>query len=583
MNALFVCLIVVFVGLWARLVCLQVFHHDKYAGLAQQQNTVRVPIPAQRGKIYDRRGEILAMSIPGRSIFANPREIIDYRAASDALAGALSLDGETLYAGLLAHNDKFFAWIKRMATPEEEAAVRALGLKGVYIREEPMRFYPSGRLAAQLVGFAGLDQHGLAGAEFAFDSRLSGADGWCEETRDGRARGIRQPGRTFVPAVNGQSIVLTIDTNIQDFLEMAVDRCFEQYAPKSVTGIVMDPASGDILALAERPTFDPNKYAEAPKDTWRLRSVTDTFEPGSMFKPYVFSGAFEQRIVRLSEIIFCGNGVFHVGERTLHDAHPYGNLSAEDVVVKSSNIGMARIGLRLGAPMTYAYLAAFGFGRPTGLPFPSEASGYLVPARKWSDYTLTSVPMGHEVSVTAVQIAAAFSAIANGGHLLKPRILRGAIGPDGKVVEKNVGPEVVRRVITPETSRVMTTEVLRKVVTDGTGRLADIDEYEIAGKTGTAQKLEGGLYSHSKYVSSFVCTGPVDSPRAVVLIVVDEPSRGASLFGGTVAAPQAADVLRSTLDYMYIDSRRREKPARMATATVAPVRAARTREVRNAP
>lgn len=552
--------------LWVRLLYLQVLQHGSLKDRARSQFATRVPIPAERGKIYDRKGEILALSVPGKSIYVDPNEIDDIGGTAAALASALGGQASQVYELIIHPPAKHFAWIKRLVSPTEEAAVRSLRLQGVYIREEPKRCYPNGSLAAHLVGFSGIDQNGLSGVEFAFDSRLRGTDGYRLEGRDGLARSICAPENAYFPAVNGASIVLTIDTNVQDFLETAVDRCFQQYTPVSVTGVVMDPQSGDVLALAERPNFDPNRYADFPGDRWRIRAVTDTFEPGSMFKPFVYSGALEEKSIRLGEIFFCGNGSFQVGSRVLHDAHPYGNLSALDVMVKSSNIGMAQIGMRLGSDTANRYIRAFGFGRATGVGLTGEASGYVVPASKWSKYTITSVPMGHEISVTAMQIATAFSAIANGGLLVKPRILRGVMSADGAVIEYYNEPQVLGRVIGESTARTMTRDVLRKVVTDGTGRLANIEDYPLAGKTGTAQKLVDGIYSHDKYVSSFVCTGPTDDPRLVVLIVVNEPSRGASLYGGTVSAPQCAEVVKSTLDYMYIDARRRSGSIRLASA-----------------
>ena len=571
------------VVLWLRLVQLQVIGHDRFRVLSYFNYRTHVPIPAERGRIYDRKGEILAISVPGRSVFANPAEISDFAATASALAAITGVEQAQLHQLFLAFPEKHFVWVKRLVTPAEQAAVRAARIRGVYLREEPQRFYPNGSLAAQVLGFTGIDGDGLAGVESAMDARLAGIDGYREEGRDGLARSICSPSAVFIPAVNGHSVVLTIDTNIQDFLETAVERCNQQYAPLSVTGIVMDPNTGDILALAERPTFDPNSYADSDKETWRLRAVTDTFEPGSMFKPFVFSGALQERVVSLDETIFCGNGIYRVGARTLHDHHPYGNLTGEDIVVKSSNIGMAKVGQRLGAFKAYAFLSAFGFGRPTGVGFPGESAGYLAPPQRWTDYTVTSVPMGHEVSVTPLQVVAAFSAIANGGYLVKPRIVRGVISPEGNVLEKHTEGEILSQVLDAETARTMTKRVLRNVVKRGTGRLADIEEYELAGKTGTAQKLVNGVYSHTKYVSSFVAAGPVQDPKLVVLIVVDEPSRGASLFGGTVAAPHCAEVLKATLDYMYIDSRRRSPTVRLVSAEKIPARPDSPREVRRAP
>ncbi|MCD6404541.1 MAG: penicillin-binding protein 2 [Planctomycetes bacterium] len=553
-------------GLWGRLFLLQAVDCDRFKDLAATQHTLEITIPAERGRVYDRNGEILAISVPGKSVFVDPSEITDLAAAASGLASALALDAGKVRSALEARRGGRFVWIKRQITPDEEAAVRAECIDGVHIREERKRLYPCGRMLAQVIGFTGVDEQGLSGIEFACEKNLKGRDGYRRERRDALRRTISSGSLAFVPAVDGNHVVLTVDANIQDFLEEAVERCYADSRPKAVTGIVMSPQTGDILALAQRPTFDPDHYRDYAEETWRLRAVTDSFEPGSMFKPFVFAGALDEGTVKLGETIFCENGAYRIGGRVLHDHYSYGNLSALNVVVKSSNIGMAKIGRRLGPASTYAFLRAFGFGRSSGLGIGSEASGYLERPERWSYYTMTSVPMGHEISVTAVQMAAAFSVFANGGYLVKPRILRGLLDSKGRVLEKHSDPEIKCRTLSEQTARTMLAKVLREVVTNGTGRLANLEDYAVAGKTGTAQKLVDGHYSHSKYVSSFICTGPVESPRAVVLIVVDEPSAGVVRFGGTVAAPYAAQALKATLDYVLVDSHRRQAALRWASA-----------------
>ncbi|MHC4711648.1 MAG: peptidoglycan D,D-transpeptidase FtsI family protein [Planctomycetota bacterium] len=542
-------------GLWFRLFCLQALNCDTFREIARGMHTRKVPIRAVRGKIYDRRGEILALSVPGKSVFASPAQITDCTGVSRALAGALSLNADEIESKIRRRPESQFVWVKRVITPTEEATVRSLRLKGAYLREESRRFYPYGRMLAQVIGFAGVDQQGLSGVEFACDSKLKGRDGYRTEYRDALARGIALPALEFVPAQDGCHVVLTVDANIQDFLESAVERCWQSHKPKAVTAVTLDPRTGEVLALAQRPTFDPADYARYDEKAWRLRAVTDTFEPGSMFKPFVFSAALEEGLVRLPETIFCEEGTFRIGNRVLHDHHSYGNLTALQVVSKSSNIGMAKIGARLGPAACRSYLQAFGFGRPSGLGFQGEAPGYLTPLAEWSHYTMSSVPMGHEVAVNAVQVAAAFSVFANGGWLIRPRMIRGVLAPDGTPVEKYLQPAVRQRVLRAATARTMLETVLREVVVSGTGRLAQLERYAVAGKTGTAQKLVDGRYSHSAYVSSFICTGPVPRPCAVVLFVVDEPSSGPGRFGGSVAAPYAAEALEATLDYIFIDGR----------------------------
>lgn len=564
---------------WARLFHLQVLNHEKYIELARRRHSIQVPIPSDRGKIYDRNGRLLATSVMGKSVFVDPAEIEDLDLVAAGLGKALNLDPACLAREIGARMERRFFWIKRLAEPSEVAELRSMALPGVRFREEPKRFYPNGTMLCHLLGFTGIDQTGMSGVELYLDSRLRGRDGLREEGRDGLARSILDPQMEYRPPRNGSSVYMTIDANIQDFLEAAADRCVEEYAPLGLTAIVMDPATGEILALTERPLFNPNRYAESPPETWRLRAVTDPFEPGSMFKPFVFAAGLEAGVVKLDDIVFCENGEYRIGRRLLHDHHAYGDLSGRDVVVKSSNIGMAKIGLALGPVKTYEYLRAFGFGRKSGMRISGEDPGRLMPLENWSNYTMTSVPMGHEVSVTAMQMVAAFSAFANGGYLVTPRIVRCVVGPDGKADPQYGKTEVRSQVVRPETADLMLTDVLYSVVKNGTGRLANLEDYDIAGKTGTAQKLVDGRYSHSKYVCSFICAGPVQDPRAVVLFVVDEPTRGVSRFGGTAAAPFAAEVLESTLDYMFIDGKRRAKSLEYAVAT----RPAPTAEVRHAP
>ena len=409
-----------FAGLWFRLFCLQTIEYERYRGLAEGMHTRQVPINATRGKIYDRKGEILALSVSGRSVYVCPSQVKDPHAVAVALEDALPINAVALEKKIRKHPESQFAWVSRLISAEEEAAVRALRLEGVHLREEPRRFYPYGKTLAQVIGFTGVDQQGLAGVEFASGKVLSGRDGWRREHRDALARRISDPSLAFYPAEDGKSVVLTIDANIQDFLESALERCWDSHRPKGVIGIVLDPQTGDVLALAQRPTFAPANYGDYPEENWRLRAVTDSFEPGSMFKPFVFAAALEEGLLRLDETIFCENGAYRIGGRLLRDHHSYGDLSALDVVVKSSNIGMAKIGQRLGPAACWSYLQSFGFGRVSGLGLPSEAAGYLAPPSDWSHYTLTSVPMGHEVSVNTVQMAAAFGVFANGGCSIWP-------------------------------------------------------------------------------------------------------------------------------------------------------------------
>jgi len=323
------------------------------------------------------------------------------------------------------------------------------------------------------------------------------------------------------------------------------------WKPASATAIVMDPHTGEILAMANRPTFNPEDPTEASADAWVNRAISDSYEPGSTFKPFIVSAALDWGIVKPEDQIDCHNGAYKMGPRLLHSHHPNGVLTVPEVVVKSDNIGMAQIGERMKNPGLYRAVQSFGFGRPTGIELPGESSGAVRPLRQWTPfYSTGSVPMGQELSVTPLQLITAFSALANGGELLRPRIVRAIVGPDGKTVQVFDKPEVIGRPIRAETASFVVESILTGVVERGTGRKAQVAGYSVFGKTGTAQKrTETGAYSHNRYVSSFIAGAPANHPEIVVLVMVNDPTNGKELFGGKVAAPATAEILRRTLTY----------------------------------
>jgi len=552
----------VFLILIIRLFKLQYFDHARYGDLARNQQTVKVDIPAVRGRIYDSAGRILATSLVVDSVFAEPHVIEDKESTCIKLAPVLGLDKEALLEKLKQNAAKKFIWIKRFVSAEEAEAVRRLGLVGIGFRKESKRFYPRGIVASHVLGCVNIDGEGLEGIELMFDRQLRGEDGYRILLRDGKRCPIQPASPRGKPAQDGASVVLTIDSIVQHFTEEALDDIVEKWDPLAATVVVMSPYTGEILAMANRPTFDPNIFNEYPADARRNRAVTDSYEPGSVLKPVIMAAALEENVTRPEDKIFCHNGLFAYRARRLRDHHPYGWLTASDVIVKSSNIGMAKIGLALGPEKMYRYVKNFGFGAATGIRFPGEAPGQITPPEKYSYYTLTSVPMGQEIAVTALQFARAFAVFGNGGILVKPKLVRGLLDSRGRVIER-YGRAGARRVISKKTAdEVM--KMLVGVVNSGTGRRAGLDEYQLAGKTGTAQKIapEGG-YTHSRFISSFACIGPAEDPSFVVVVMVNEPRKGNSYYGGTVAAPSAGRLAKRILGF----NRVRPAPARQARLT----------------
>lgn len=528
---------------------IQILEHDKYQGLADRQHYKRVEIPAHRGSILDRNGKILAHSMETNSVYANPREIEDKARASNELAGALGLEVSRVQKAL--DRDKKFVWIKRDVSKKEVQAVEELNLAGVEIQQESRRSYPCGKLLSHVLGFVDIDEKGLEGVELGFDRELSGRPGYRIITRDGKQRAIFNAENPYISPVHGNNIILTVDLALQYILEEELDKVFEHRKPLSATAIAMDPATGEILALSNRPTFNPNSFTLSSADQRRNRAVTDSYEPGSIIKPIVVSGVLQQGLVSPKDVIFCHNGVYKSGRRTLRDVHPYGNLTVEEIVVNSSNIGMSKIAAESGNKGLYEALKMFGLGQPTGINLPGETDGTLRHYKRWTSYSGASIAMGYEVTATPLQMVTAYSAIANGGTLLRPRIIMAAVDNENKAVKKPFKQASGRRILSGDLAAGVMTPVLTRVVDEGTGKNAAIEGYKVAGKTGTAKKINpaGKGYGNAGYVSSFIGYAPADKPRICVLVIVNKPSGGA-YYGGTVAAPVVREILRRSLNYM---------------------------------
>jgi cell division protein FtsI (penicillin-binding protein 3) len=541
-----------FLVLLGRLYRIQQVLADHYKAIADRQHRRVEVVSPVRGVIFTADGERLATSIKVNSVFADSRFVEDVDQTVSQLAPVLRLSKqETNQIRERLLNGSRFLWVKRKISQTEKRILLNLEIPGVYFEEEFKRYYPGRRIACHVLGFCDIDDHGLEGVELIYDSLLYGQEGKCECERDALGRRITRPGMLEIPAKDGLDIYLTLDSVIQHIVETEVDTIIREFNPVSVSAIVIDPQSGEILAIANRPSFDPNSAANYRQDLRRNRAITDMYEPGSTFKPFTFAALFENNLVSLQETIFCGNGAAAFGRRTLRDHVPHGELSVLDVIAKSSNIGTAKCAQRIQPEKLDSCLRRFGFSSPTGVDLPGEARGSLAPVGSWSKYTLTSLAIGQEINVTPLQMVCAFAAIGNGGTLYKPTILKRVVDKDGNTA-RTAQSVAIRKVIPDQTAATLK-QALVKVVEDGTGTSAKSKFYSIAGKTGTAQKTLPGQrgYAQGKFVASFVAFAPAESPRIAVIIVVNEP-RGRSYFGGTVAAPAAGRIIEKSLNYLRV-------------------------------
>ncbi|NOX57115.1 MAG: penicillin-binding protein 2 [Planctomycetes bacterium] len=561
----------VVLGLWgvlaARLIQIQWMGHADFSQQASRQQVVYEEIPARPGDILDRDGRVvLATTVSAKSVYVVPSRVRKLEPFAEAVAKALHLDRNQFHARLKRYCKKHFLWAKRRADDEEIEQLRKLDLPARTwgLRDEYVRRYPLGRLAAHVIGLRDIDGRGRSGLERALDPLIGGRPGRRRLARDALGRVIDVQDDWAQPPQRGRAIATTLDIMIQLYAERQLDAVMEKWRPRHAMAIVMVPQTGEILAMATRPTFDPNTPDKVDDDAWLNYAVSAVFEPGSTIKPLIVAWALDRGVVAADETFDCEWGAYRMGRRVLHDHHRYGELSLADVLVKSSNIGMAKIGQRLTNRGLYQALIAFGFGRRTGVELAEEAAGKLRPLDQWDGYSTGSVPMGQEIGVTAIQLIAAYTALANDGRLVRPTFVRfheseGEQADNwlsrfylritGSSPDSPFGPNVVSETVHPDVARWIVQVPLTDVVRRGTGRKAQLDGFTVFGKTGTAQKTdpETGQYSDTKYICSFICGAPADSPRVLVLVVVDEPSVGGPHFGGTVAAPAAAAILRHSL------------------------------------
>lgn len=533
-----------------RLGQVQLARHDHYVAKAKSQQERTLALNPVRGSILDAQGRVLAESVAAESIYADPQVITDRKAVAKKLASvkALGMTAREIEAKL--RGDNSFAWVARQLPLEVTAEIRKLQIPGIYFMEAHRRSYPRAMLAANVIGYTGVDGNGLGGIEHSFESQVSGTPGKVTLLKDARkgvylvgAEGANRPR-------DGHHVVLTIDSVIQFIAERALKNAVDKYRAAGGSVIVMDPNSGDILAMASYPTFDPNRFREFAPVSWKNRNVQDFYEPGSTFKIVTASAGLEERIVTPSQFLDCGNGEITIANITIHehDGHRYDLLSFEDVIVNSSNVGTARVGLALGQSRFYSWIKRFGFGERTGIPLPGESSGLLRASDRWTVVSPASISIGQEIGVTPLQIIRAVNSVATGGLLVEPRIIKRVVDSDGVVVSEPV-KHAPRRVMSEKTAALLN-EILKNVVTRGTGSNAALAEHAVAGKTGTAQKAGRGGYSADRFVGSFAGYVPADRPKLSILVVIDEP-RGEH-YGGTVAAPAFREIAEASLRYLGV-------------------------------
>jgi len=545
-------ILVFFLGLFAffffRLLTIQLLRASFLSRLAAKQHTYYMELEPKRGTIFDRNLRPLAVNVATYSLYAVPPDIRDHGEVIERLHALLGLEADFIRERLT--RPKQFVWLARKLDGDAMRQIQVLKLDGLYFIKESRRSYPNATLASHLLGFAGLDNVGLEGLELTYDKYLRGTPGWTYCLRDARQRPLTVTD-VLQPPLDGYSLVLTIDEVIQFIAERELDKVYEKYKAKGAMIVVMDVATGEVLASASRPTYDLNAPASYPAEARRHRVVTDFFEPGSVFKVVTASAALNEKAFGLDDKIFCENGAYRVANHTLHDVHEYGWLPFLKVIGFSSNIGTTKIAQKLGASMVHDYAAAFGFGVSTDSGVVGEVAGVLKPVSRWSKTSIGAVPIGQEVCVTALQLARGISVLANGGVLMQPYVVRAIIDKKGEVI-RAFAPKTVRRVLAEETAASMRT-VLTWAVEEGTGRMARSKRVPLAGKTGTAQKVDpAGGYSHSKFMASFIGFAPADDPKIAIAVVVDEPRP--YYYGGVVCAPVFKAVAEDVLKYMELAS-----------------------------
>jgi len=539
----------VFIIVAGRAFQLQVLQGEKLKRLGERQHLKEWIVLPKRGALLDRTGEPLALSLESQSVYARPRRIQDGDAVSRKLAKILNLNVADVAQKIAS--DKPFVWIKRQVAPPEAEQIQALNVDGIGMFFEPNRYYPQGQLAGQVLGFVSRDSEGLEGLELRYNNYIRGETGSSVIERDALGRRVLVQGVEGVQIPPGGDIHLTLDTSIQHLAEKELESTITKNRAKAGVAIVMEPFTGEVLALANFPSFNPNNFSKESAQQRRNRAVADSFEPGSTFKTILAAAALEEEVVGKEDLFYCEMGKYAYAGKIIHDTHSYGWLPFYKILQVSSNIGFTKVAEKLKKDRYFKYIEKFGFGIITGIDMPGEVPGLLRNAESWSAIDLATHAFGQGISATPLQMAMAYAAVANGGFLMRPYVVRRVVSPGGEVLLENQ-PHVVRRVISEKTARLLAS-MLKEVTNEGgTGVMANVEGFEVAGKTGTAQKadLAHGGYAARKRVASFVGFVPADAPRLVVLVLVDEPE--VSVYGGIVAAPVFRNIARGALRQLAV-------------------------------
>ncbi|MBE0501374.1 MAG: transpeptidase family protein [Desulfuromonadales bacterium] len=544
-----ICFILAFGFIVVRAFQLQVIGQQRWQKKADRQYQRTIPLLAQRGTIFDRNGEKLAVSVGVDSLFIVPSKIESPDKSAKMLADALSMDRRTVRDKM--RSEKNFLWIKRQATPSESDRVRAMQLPGVGFIKEHRRYYPNSEIGAQVIGFTGLDPKGLEGLELAYDSTMLGQGGFLVMERDALGRGMSGADSKVEGGAQGSDLYLTLDKNLQYIVEKELAAGLRETKAKAGTAILINPMTGAVLAMANQPDYNPNAIQQHQPGDWRNRALSDTFEPGSTIKVFLMAAALNEGVITEKSRIDCENGSYRVSDKTIHDHKKYGMMNPAEILKFSSNIGSVKIGKMLERERYYGYLKDFGFGSRSGVDLPGEVNGILHDPSRWFEIDLAAISFGQGLTVTPLQLAMATAAIANGGYLMSPYVVEKVVDPFGQVKIEN-RPRVRRKVVGRDVA-----DQVRKMMTavaesGGTGVKASVPGYKVAGKTGTAQKVDPvtGGYSMDRSVASFVGFVPADDPQLVILVVLDEPEGKG--YGGINAAPVFSSIAEQALRYLKV-------------------------------
>ncbi len=548
-RLLFFIIALFFLIVFVRVFQLQVIDGETLKALANKQQKNTISLSPKRGTIYDRNLKEMAISLKADSLYAQPRKIKDKKKAARVLSRRLSLSYSSIMKKL--SSNRSFVWIKRELDKKEIKTVKGLNINGLSFVKENKRIYPKPFLAPHVLGFSGVDSQGLEGIELYYDSYIKGEKEYYSGYKDALGRGISLEGVYEHDLSAGDDLVLTLDKNIQYIAERSLKNAVNAHSAKDGFIIVMEPNTGEILAIANEPSFNPNDFSGISPSIWRDRAITDSFEPGSTFKVFLAGAALEEKLVSPSSVFYAEKGSYRVANKIIHDHKKFRWLTLSGIMKHSSNIGAVKVVEKLGGDRFYQYLREFGFGAKTGIDLPGEAVGILKGKHRLSKISLATMSFGQGVSVSGVQLITALSAVANGGYLMQPFVVKRIVSPDGEII-KEFNPRIKRRVLSDKTCNTLTSMLKRVTRKDGTGSRAALNGFDVAGKTGTAQKVDHkkGGYFKKKYVSSFMGYVPADNPKIAVLVVIDEPQD--EFFGGEVAAPVFKEVAGKVLPYLGV-------------------------------